>query len=270
MIDLMDKKLLLEEMNADQVKNVVNSNSIAFIVLGSCENHGDHLPFGSDSIFPLNLAKIILENISKNNTSSEHNYFILPVMPYGVSIHHNDFQMTLSLKFSTMISVIEDVLDNLAKNEIKKVLIINGHDGNIAPIEVASRNLKDKYSDMVIACLESWWVLVGQKNNNIFNVWNGLGHGGEAETSAMMAIRPDLVDIKSAPEQIIPNLPGDDIRLYWKFSELTRTGATGAPKEASVQKGQEFINILERVVLDFINKMNHSNWKYGVSTNNLE
>lgn len=270
MIDLMDKKLLLEEMNADQVKNVVNNNSIAFIVLGSCENHGDHLPFGSDSIFPLNLAKIILGNISKNNPSSEHNYFILPVMPYGVSIHHNDFQMTLSLKFSTMISVIEDVLDSLAKNEIKKVLIINGHDGNIAPIEVASRNLKDKYSDMVIACLESWWVLVGQKNNNIFNVWNGLGHGGEAETSAMMAIRPDLVDIKSAPEQIIPNLPGDDIRLYWKFSELTRTGATGAPKEASVQKGQEIIIILERVVLDFINKMNHSNWKYGVSTNNLE
>ena len=59
----MDKKLLLEEMNANQVKNVVNDNSIAFIILGSCENHGNHLPFGSDSIFPMNLAKIILEKI---------------------------------------------------------------------------------------------------------------------------------------------------------------------------------------------------------------
>ncbi len=154
--------------------------------------------------------------------------------------------------------------------ELKKYLVMNGHDGNIAPIEVASRNLKDKYPDMVIACLESWWVLVGQKKANIFNVWKGLGHGGEAETSAMMAIRPDLVDLKSAPDQIIPNLPGDDIRLYWKFSELTRTGASGAPKEASVQKGQEIIDILKRVVLDFINKMNASNWRYGVSTNNFE
>ena len=87
------------------------------------------------------------------------NCFILPVVPYGVSIHHNDFQMTVSLKFSTMISVIEDVLDSLAKNEIKKVLVINGHDGNIAPIEVASRNIKDRHPDMIIACLESWWVL---------------------------------------------------------------------------------------------------------------
>src|SRR5687768_11364086 len=113
----MDKKLLLEEMNANQVKNVVNNNSIAFIVIGSCENHGDHLPFGSDSIFPMNLAKLILENIGNNNPSSDHNYFILPVVPYGVSIHHNDFQMTMSLKFSTMISIIEDLLDSLAKNE---------------------------------------------------------------------------------------------------------------------------------------------------------
>jgi creatinine amidohydrolase len=161
------------------------------------------------------------------------------------------------------------VLDSLAKNEIKKVLVINGHDGNIAPIEVASRNIKDKYPEMVIACLESWWVLVGQKKTSTFNVWKGLGHGGEAETSAMMAIRPDLVDIKSAPEQIIPNLPGDDIRLYWKFSELTKTGATGAPKEASVQKGQEIIDILQTVILDFINKMNASNWRYGVSTSNF-
>lgn len=270
MIDLMDKKLLLEEMNANQVKRVVNNNSIALIVVGSCENHGDHLPFGSDSIFPMNLARIIVETIGNNNLSSDHNCFILPVVPYGVSIHHNDFQMTVSLQFSTMISVIEDVLDSLAKNDIKKVLVINGHDGNIAPIEVASRNMKDKYPDMVIACLESWWVLVGQKKTSTFNVWKGLGHGGEAETSAMMAIRPDLVDIKSAPEQIIPNLPGDDIRLYWKFSELTKTGATGAPKEASVQKGQEIIDILQRVILNFINKMNASNWRYGVSTSNFE
>jgi creatinine amidohydrolase len=267
----MNKKLLLEEMNANQVRNVVNNNCIAFVVLGSCENHGDHLPFGSDFIFPMNLAKIILEKISNNDpSSSENSFLMLPIVPYGVSIHHNDFQMTMSLRFSTMISLIEDILESLAKNDIKKVLVINGHDGNIAPIEVASRNLKDKYPDMVIACLESWWVLVGQKNPDTFNVWKGLGHGGEAETSAIMAIRPDLVDLNSAPDKIIPNLPGDDIRLYWKFSELTKTGATGAPKEASVQKGQEIINILETVVLDFINKMNTSNWRYGVSTNNFE
>ena len=169
----MDKKLLLEEMNANQVKNIVNNNSIAFIILGSCENHGDHLPFGSDFMFPMNLAKIILEKIVNNDPSSDHNYFILPVVPYGVSIHHNDFQMTMSLKFSTMISVIEDILDSLAKNEIKKVLVINGHDGNIAPIEVASRNLKDKYPDMVIASLESWWVLSWTKKHKYIQCVEG-------------------------------------------------------------------------------------------------
>lgn len=186
-------------------------------------------------------------------------------MPYGVSIHHNDFQMTMSIRFSTMISVIEDLIGSLARNGINRVLVINGHDGNMSPIEVAARNLKDLYPDLVISCLESWWVLVGKKNKNMFNVWDGLGHGGEAETSAMMTVRPDLVDISLAPEQIVPNLPPDDIRLYWKFNELTTTGATGAPKQATIKKGQEIIKILEQVLLDFITKMDNNDWKYGIS-----
>ena len=63
-----EKLLLLEEMNANQVKKVVNNNSIAFIILGSCENHGDHLPFGSDSIFPMNLARIIVQKIGQQRS----------------------------------------------------------------------------------------------------------------------------------------------------------------------------------------------------------
>jgi creatinine amidohydrolase len=92
-----------------------------------------------------------------------------------------------------------------------------------------------------------------------------LGHGGEAETSAMMAVRPDLVDLNLAPEQTIPNLPGDDIRIYWKFNELTESGSTGAPRTANIIKGNEIIKILSKVILEFIEKMDINDWKYGVS-----
>jgi hypothetical protein len=71
---------------------------------------------------------------------------------------------------------------------------------------------------------------VGQ-SNNLFEEWKGLSHGGEAETSAMLSIRPDLVDMGHAPKKMIPNLPRD-VRIYWRFSELTKTGATGAPRES--------------------------------------
>ncbi len=263
-------KFFLENMNAIEVNKIHNSKSIAFILIGSCENHGNHLPFGADFLFPLNLVQLVLDRIIKSKSDKAHNFIVLPVIPYGVSIHHIDYEMTISLRFSTMIRVIEDVLNSLATNDVRRVIILNGHDGNIAPAETAARNIKNKYPEMVIACLESWWTLVGQKNNNTFNVWSGLGHGGEAETSAMMAVRPDLVDLSLAPEQTIPNLPSEDIRIYWKFNELTKTGSTGAPRLATPQKGEAIINILTNLILDFIDKMESNNWKYGTAISNTK
>ncbi|MDQ6722959.1 MAG: creatininase family protein [Thermoproteota archaeon] len=252
---------LLEEMNATQVKDKITEKTVAILVLGACENHGNHMSFGSDFIFPMKLIKIILDEISNN----KNNLILLPAVPYGVSSHHNNFQMTMSLEPSTMISIIENIFCSLVKNGVRKILVINGHDGNIAPIEIASRKVKNETKDLVIACLESWWVLVGQKNKGLFEVWSGLGHGGEAETSAMLAVRPDLVNTNYASEQVIPNLPEEEIRLYWKFNELTNTGSTGAPKKASVEKGQKIIEILKGIIISFISNMEKNDWKYGIS-----
>jgi creatinine amidohydrolase len=261
----------LEEMNAIQVKENVHSNTTAIMVLGACENHGDHMPFGSDFIFPMELAKRVASAINKKENGGNGgdmvntNIIILPPIPYGVSSHHNQFQMTMSLQPATMIMVIQDVLESLIKNHVKRIFVLNGHDGNIGPIEVAARNTKDKHPEVAIACLESWWTLIGQIEKNLFDVWNGLGHGGEAETSAMLATRPELVNMEQAPKEVIPNLPGNDIRIYWKFNELTNTGATGAPQKASIKKGEEAIRILERAVVSFLKDMEKNNWKYGIS-----
>jgi creatinine amidohydrolase len=160
--------------------------------------------------------------------------------------------------------VIEDLLTSLIKHGIRRILIINGHDGNIAPIELASRIIKDKHPEAVISCLEAWWDLVGEITRGLFEVWHGLGHGGEAETSAMLAVRPDLVHMDSAPKEIIPKLPTDKIRIYWKFNELTDTGASGAPKKASVAKGQQALEALVDTIVSFVNDMDNDNWKYGL------
>ncbi|MDF2768118.1 MAG: crnA 2 [Nitrososphaeraceae archaeon] len=201
-----NSEVMLEEMNSLQVRNRVNRKTVAILVFGACENHGDHMPFGSDFI--------------------------------------------------------------LVKNGISRILIINGHDGNIPAVELAARITKDRCPEVIISCLEAWWVLVGEITKGLFETWNGLGHGGEAETSAMLAVRPDLVDMNNAPKEIIPNLP-NNIRIYFKFNELTNTGATGAPMKASIQKGQSALNALEDVLLSYINKMEKYEWKYGLSLNEI-
>lgn len=247
---------ILEEMNAVQVRKSVNKKTVAILVFGACENHGDHMPFGSDFIVPIELAKRVARR--------SHNVIVLPAMPFGVSLHHISFQMTISLEPNTLIKVIEDLFRSLVKNGISRILVINGHDGNISAIELAARIIKDKYPEVIIACLEAWWMLVGEIKKELFEVWNGLGHGGEAETSAMLAVRPDLVEMNNAPKEIIPNLP-NNIRIYFNFNELTNTGATGAPMKASIQKGENALSALEDVLLSFVNKMEKFEWKYGIS-----
>ena len=254
-----DKKSELAAMNAVQVKNGINRSTTAIVVIGACENHGDHMPFGADFIMPFELAKRLARKY--------HNLIVFPPMPYGVSSHHKDFFMTTSLEPETMIAVIHDILQSLVNNnKITRILIINGHDGNMPAIELASRKIKEQHPEVTISCLESWWTLVGALDRHLFDVWNGLGHGGEAETSAMLAVRPDLVDMSLAPKQVVPKLPGNNnnnIRIYWSFKELTDTGATGAPQKATAQKGERILELLEEVLLAFIEEMDRSQWKYG-------
>jgi creatinine amidohydrolase len=78
--------------------------------------------------------------------------------------------MTISLEPDTIVKVVCDILQSLVSNNIHHILIINGHDGNIAPIELASRAIKEMNSDVVISCLESWWTLVGQMDKELFDV----------------------------------------------------------------------------------------------------
>jgi creatinine amidohydrolase len=247
---------VLSEMSARELEQFISHETVGLLIFGACENHGDHMPFGSDFIMPFELAKRVAARYGKK-------IVIFPPIPYGVSSHHKDFFMTVSFEPDTMMNVIRDILQSLVNNNIRRILIINGHDGNIAPIELASRIIKERNPRVVISCLESWWALVGSIDKELFDVWDGLGHGGEAETSAMLALRPDLVNMTVAPKDVIPKLP-DNVRIYWKFNELTDTGATGAPRKATRTKGDKIISILENVLLAFIRDMEKNQWKYGI------
>jgi creatinine amidohydrolase len=105
---------ILEEMNAVQLRKNLNRETVAILVFGACENHGDHMPFGSDFFVPMELARRL--------AARARNVLVLPAFPYGVSSHHSDFQMTLTLRPTTMIRAIEDICSSLIKNKINRYL----------------------------------------------------------------------------------------------------------------------------------------------------
>ncbi len=244
---------LLQKMTGHQYKDGPKFDK-AIIAVGSCENHGSHLPFGTDTFVSSMLAEKVAEQID--------GLLVLPPVNVGMSQHYAHFPFSLTLQPETLIAVLKDILESTVKNGIEKIFIMNGHDGNIAPIEIAARAIKLAHPNVKIATLDAWWVTAGKLlPADTFEVWNGLGHAGEGETSIGLALFPELIEMEYA-KGVVPVLP-EHVEIKWNFAELTNTGATGDPSKATVAKGQKMVEVLVKEVVRFFREMDDKDWKYS-------
>lgn len=225
----------------------------AILAIGSTESHGEHLPFGCDTYVAHDVALSVAGRLE--------NTVVVPPLWWGMSMHYRHKPMCISLSSDTLTQVVREALESLVFWDIRKILIINGHDGNIPSIEIAARDIKVKYPDMGLAVLDAWWETAGNLlPRDTFEVWDGLGHGGEGETSIAMAIFPELCDMDRAKGSIPDMDP--NVKLIWNFQELTDFGATGAPQKATAEKGQKMKSVLVDYLVDFVKRMDQQGWKY--------
>lgn len=254
--DLM--KLFLNEFTAKELKELIEEGRIesAITIFGSCESHGWHMPLGPDLFVPTEIAKRAAERLERT--------IVVPGVPFGTSIHYNQFPISITLRFETTIAMAEDIFESLISNGIKYIIILNGHDGNIPALEIAARKVKDRHKDAVLVFIPAWWEITGAKMAEDFEVWNGLGHGGEGETSITMAVRPDLVNLEDAISQVPNDIIGygDFSTIIWDIKEITETGATGDPTKATKQKGEKMLEIVTDYVVNLIRKLEENDWKY--------
>jgi len=228
------------------------------LAIGSCEAHGQHLAEGCDSLVAYKLSCLIAERVK--------GLLVLPPVTIGYSGHYDSFPFTLSLRNETMISVIFDIIESVLRNGINKVFIMNGHDGNIAAIEIASRTIKEKYPKARIASLERWWVTAAELlPAGTFEVWNGLGHAGEGETSIAYHLFPQWCEPSRATCSIPDNLP-EHIEIKWDFSEITNTAQTGDATKGTAEKGKKMTDALINCVADQIRELDLRNWDYTSSS----
>jgi len=254
------KKVFLEEFSTFELRELFAQKLIdsTIVVFGSCESHGDHLPLGADTFVPVEIARRAATELTRT--------LVVPAVPYGTSIHYNGYPMSVTLRFETTIALAEDILTSLIDGGIKHIVILNGHDGNIPALEIAARKVKDKCKEVALVYLPAWWRITGAKMADIFEVWSGLGHGGEGETSIVMAVRPELVSM----ERAICQMPHDVIRLseyadiIWDIKEITTTGATGDPTKASVAKGERMLATVVQHLVNLVRELEKTNWNYDL------
>ncbi len=223
----------------------------AVLAVGSIESHGEHLPHGTDTLVASHLAEAVAERVE--------GLLVLPTLPIGMSAHYSMFPIAVTLSTETLMRVLREIIASLLDHGITKLLIVNGHDGNIPAIEAATREFRTEHPEMRIAVLEAWWVTAGELvPEGTFEVWEGLGHGGEGETSMMLAVAPELVDMERA-RGVVPDLPVH-VQVKWRFDELTPYAVTGDPTKATAEKGMLMRDALVDLLVGFVEEMDGKDW----------
>lgn len=245
----------LLKLTANQVR--VGNYDKAILALGSCEAHGAHLAEGTDTIVSYMLSNKIAEQAK--------GLLVLPPVTVGYSAHYDSFPFTLTIGYETMAQVIYDIVESVIRNGINKIILLNGHDGNIAPIEIASRRIKEVYPDARIAALPAWWITAGDLlPEGTFEVWNGLGHAGEGESSIAYHLFPQWCEPELATCVMPDHLP-EHIEIKWDFAEITSTANTGDATKATSQKGEKMVRVLVDCVVKAIRYLDERDWDYSTT-----
>ena len=121
----------LEEFNQYEIKEAKIDK--ALLAIGSTESHGSHLPFGCDTLVAYDIALEVAGRLD--------NTVVVPPLWYGMSLHYRHKPMCISLASDTLTQVIREVMESLVYWGIRKILVVNGHDGNIASIEIAAAEI---------------------------------------------------------------------------------------------------------------------------------
>ena len=238
-------------LTAPEIRAVAaNADAMVLLPVGSLEQHGPHLPTITDTASASAVAVRAAELIA-----GAPPVLVLPGLWTGMSEHHLPFGGTISLNFEEFRGVLRGVVRSLRAVGFRRLLIVNGHGGNIDPLSVAARELAHEFAMPVVACTP--WFVAAEPVAAILTTAKTALHACEGETSLMLAIAPDIVRadkldeaMRQRPEPVAAR-PG--FSRFWSFSERApATGTWGDPRPATADKGTRFLDAMAQTLVEAI------------------
>ena len=238
-------------MTAPELRAIAaREGALAILPAGSLEQHGPHLPVITDTA-SASAASVAAARL----VAAEVPVAVLPGLWLGLSEHHLPFGGTISVDYAAYRAILESIVRSLRALGFARLLIVNGHGGNIDPLAVASRELAVKYDMPIVATTP--WFLKPEKIAAIFESDTQPRHACEGETSVMMAVAGDIVKadkldeaMQQAPAPV--KVPTGFSRFY-SFSERAPvTGTWGDPRTASAEKGARFLAVQAEALAEAI------------------
>ena len=236
---------------AEQSHKFVASQSwdVAVLPFGATEPHNFHLPYGTDNF----QVEEIGRRACAHATARGAKVLLLPAMPFGVNTNHLHVKgaLALSVTPTTLLKLLGDLVDALERQGLRKLVLLNGHGGN--ELKPLTRELHHRTKMFLSVC--DWFRMAGDEYPKIFA--HPGEHADEVETSLMMELRPDLVNMAVAGPGTGKATQFDAINKGWvsitrPWHLLTDDTGVGDPTGASAEKGKTLLNLITGRLGDFL------------------
>ncbi|MDP8958278.1 MAG: creatininase family protein [Actinomycetota bacterium] len=228
----------LAHLTWQEAREALATARLALLPVGSCEQHGPHLALDTD----LAVAEAFARRLEADLGEAA---MLCPSIPYGLSEHHMGFPGTLTLRPAAFTGMLLDVVESLARWGLRRVLMVNGHGGNIDALRLVSRQARADLGSLVASIM---WAQLAADQIAPRVRSDQYGHACEVETSVAMVLVADRV----FPERIAPprgrrspdpltDPPRPVVDQAVRMEEWTEDGALGDPRLASRELGEAVV-----------------------------
>ncbi|ORE91044.1 hypothetical protein ATO13_21096 [Stappia sp. 22II-S9-Z10] len=254
-------------LRADQLREKARQDTIVIVPIGSLEQHGPHCPVEVDSRL---VETVAMETASR--LCDRESVLVLPTVWTGVSEHHMSFGGTVSLGYDAFAAVIDGICASLVRHGFKRIVLFNGHGGNDNALRVITDELTPKYGVPITQF--TYWHAASEPIEEILETQQKLRHACEAETSMMMAVRPELIAedriplAKSNAQPSVEDLVGGGVYRWRSLGAMAASGVIGNPEAATPEKGKRLIADIGQVLADKL--ANKEFWELTIQSDVVE
>ncbi|QDV49954.1 creatininase family protein [Gimesia fumaroli] len=240
------------EMTAVELKNVSRDETLVILPIAAVEQHGPHMPTATDEIICTAVAEQVEQRLKES-------LLLLPTLWLGASQHHLRWGATLTTRVENYETLLCEICETILNDGFRRVLILNGHGGNIAPMQISLRRLQVQYRNCQLMAASYWSIAEAEIAALMEGECKTVGHACEAETSLVMHLRPELVresKIENFDDYALDLVDG--VYLCNDMYQRTQKGATGRPDLASAGKGEQMFSVICDRVVEVLQRLGHA------------
>ncbi|MFD1705328.1 creatininase family protein [Siminovitchia sediminis] len=228
----------LAKMTWEEVEASLEKVRLAIIPVGAHEQHGPHMVESCDAVLAEKMAVKLGERLFPY-------VLIAPTVNMGVSLHHMNFPGTISLKPTTLIALLKDMVSSLYHHGIRQFLFLNSHGGNQSTLDVAVNMIKEEM-DVELFYAKTTSSAKKAINKNVKSTL--FGHSCEREVSEAFYLAPELIRIEKLQKGDIQEAgrwrqlrPGCALQGFYHYEEMTANGCIGDAQLANYEKGRQIV-----------------------------